>query len=303
MFIIFIIFIFNPENITNKVRTFVNDSYISIEDVDVDVEGPTKTINGQYYDYTKLNIKPTITLVPPTIINIPPIIKGSVISTTEAGDEYKKLYVQYSGTDVPTILDFDNLKGKQELKPNVIVDLANNNNIFEWKDVKTKDLCYIPETYIPEKDDYLRDKFRNKIKDGYIKLGKCTKNNAQYRIINGYIQHIHSNKFIRPASNYDQPPPNDNLLLSDMPMREITVKDEQNQDKKLEFPEFFINGYDDIEKYKFIYDDNKLKHLSSSSGGVNDICASPICLSNNNIDYNCSNDILLSLVKCNKIPT
>jgi hypothetical protein len=267
---------------------------------------PTITNNGEYYDYAKLNIKPTITLIQPTVLNIPTVIKGSITSNIKAGDEYKNYYVRYSGSKDITIFSFDKTIEKSELKPEVKLALENNDNIFEWKDVKTPDLCYIPENYIPEKDDYAKDR-NNKIVNSRIILGKCTENNAKYKMINGYIQHIHSNTYLIPESDKDLPPPNDKLLLTNnLIMREVTVKDNNNKSKTLEFPEFLLVNGEDINKYKFIYENNKLKHLASSKGGTadnDDTCLLPICPQKNTIDYNCNNKIYLSLVKCKQMTT
>lgn len=308
--ILVIIYVLKPELITKNANTIKNSvnaiTNTSTNTSILDNKGPTIITNGEYYDYTKLNIKPTITLVPPTILNIPTVIKDSITSNIKAGDEYKKYYVRYSGSKDLTIFNFDNLTEKSELKPEVKLALENNDNIFEWKDVNTKDLCYIPENYIPEKDDYIKDR-NNKIVNSRIILGKCTENNAKYKMINGYIQHIHSNTYLVPESDKDLPPPNDKLILTNnLIMREITVKDDKNQTKKLEFPEFLLMDGEDINKYKFLYENNKLKHLASSKGGTadnDDICLLPICPPQNTIDYNCSNKIYLSLVKCNQMTT
>ena len=282
------IYILKPELLKNlknlKITNLVTQQPVE--------EPPPPSNNGQYYDYSKLNIKPTITFVPPVIINVPPIIKGSIVSTTLASEEYNKNYRIYSGTDVATVVTQDSIPTQyNKLKPKVLIDLGTNDNIFEWKD---GDKCYIPDNYIPEKNDYKRDR-NNNIKDAYIVLGECNKNNAKYKIINGYIQHIDTNKYLKPSSNNDNPSKYENLILSNLEPNNIIMKNENNEDIKLTVPKVFIENNSDIEKMQFFYENNKLIHKSS------EYCVAPLCLSNNTISNNCDSKLVLSLVDCEEI--
>ena len=282
-----IIYILKPEALKKlKVTTLINK-------LPVEETPPPPSNNGQYYDYSKSNIQPKISFAPPIIINVPPIIKGSVISTTLASDEYNKNYRLFSGTDKATVITQDMIGPKySELKPKALEDLGTNDNIFEWKN---GDECYIPLNYVPEINDYKRNR-NGTISDSYIVLGACNKNNAKYKIINGYIQHIDTNKYLRPVSGLDNPLEYDTLILSNLMHEEITMKDEENKDQKLTFPTVFIQNKAEIEKMQFFYENGKLIHKSS------DYCVAPLCLSNNTISYNCDNKLVLSLVDCEKLP-
>ena len=251
--------------------------------------------NVQNFDYSKLNTQSFT----PSIIDVPPIIKGSVISTALASNEYNKNYRLFSDTNKVIVIKQDTIGPKySELKPKVLEDLGTNDNIFEWKD---GDKCYIPDNYIPEKNDYKRDR-NNNIKDAYIVLGECNKNNAKYKIINGYIQHIDTNKYLRPISDLNNSSEFQHLILSNLIHEEITMKDEENKDQKLTFPTVFIKkkskdiyGKDieennDIEKIQFYFENGKLKHKTS------DYCITPYSNSNSN------SNIILSLVDCKKLP-
>ena len=284
--VIGVIYILKPELLKNlKVTTLINQQPVK------ETPHPPSN-NGQYYDYSKLNIKPTITFAPPIIINVPPIIKGGIVSTTLASEEYNKNYRLFSGTDKATVITQDMIAIKyNKLKPKVLTDLETNDNIFEWKD---GDKCYIPDNYEPEKNDYKRDR-NNNIKDSYIVLGECNKNNAKYKIINGYIQHIDTNKYLKPGSNNDNPSKYENLILSNLMHKEIIIKDDQNNDQKLTFPTVFIENEPEIEKMQFFYENNKLIHKSS------EYCVAPLCLSNNTISNKCDNKFVLSLVDCEEI--
>lgn len=286
-----IIYILKPEALKKlKVTNLLNEGTTAI----VDEKPPPPSYNGEYYDYSKLNIQPKISFAPPIIIDVPPIIKGSVISTTLASDEYNKNYRIFSGTDVATVITSDMMVKKyNELKPKVLEDLGTNDNIFEWKN---DDKCYIPLNYIPEINNYRRSNKDGTILDSYIVLGECNKNNAKYKIINGYIQHIDTNKYLRPVSGLDNPLEYDTLILSNLAHEEITMKDEENKDQKLTFPTVFIKNKDEIEKMQFYYNNDKLIHKSS------DYCVAPLCSSNKTISYDCNSKIALSLVDCEKLP-
>lgn len=286
-----IIYILKPEALTKlRVTNLINQ----ITSEQVEEKPPPPSYNGEYYDYSKSNIQPKISYAPPIIIDVLPIIKGSVISTTLASEEYNKNYRIFSGTDRATVITQDLLATKYtSLKPQVLKDLATNDNIFEWKN---GDKCYIPLNYIPEINDYKRKTNSNKIADSYIILGECNKNNAKYKIINGYIQHIDTNKYLRPVSGLDNPLEFEDLILSDLEFEEIIMKDEENKDQKLTFPTVFINNKPDIEKMQFYYENDKLIHKSS------EYCVTPLCPSNKKITYDCNNKIVLSLVDCEELP-
>jgi hypothetical protein len=306
VFIIIIIFIFKPEIITN----FFKKINLNIGNVDTsnnffyssESKDPVITNNGQRYVYS--DIKPTITLLPPSIINIPPIIIGSIISTKYANEDYYKYYRIFSGTERATIITREMMGIEYDkLKPEVIKDLETNDNIFEWK---YDDKCYIPQNYRPETDDYETNR-DGTISDSYIILGKCNSKNAQYKMINGYIQHIASNKYLTASQDIpilEGTRKDNNLYLVSLQEIKITMKNDKNEDQEITVPEVFVLGNYDIPKMQFIYEDNKIKHKSSSYGTRDThVCVTPFCVTSQTITNNCEeNKIYLSLAKCKNLP-
>jgi hypothetical protein len=306
VFIIIIIFIFKSEITTN----FFKKTNLNIGNADTsnnlfyssELKGPVTTTNGQRYEYSE--IKPTITLIKPSIINIPPIINGSIISTTYANEDYYKYYRIFSGTDRATVITREMLGIEYDkLKPEVIKDLGTNDNIFEWK---YGDKCYIPQNYIQETDDYEKNR-DGTISDSYIILGKCNSKNAQYKMINGYIQHIASNKYLSASQDIpilEGTRKDNNLYLVSLREIKITMKNDKNEDQEITVPEVFVYGKYDISKMQFIYEDNKIKHKSSSYGTSDThVCVTPFCITSQTITNNCEeNKIFLSLAKCKNLP-
>ena len=144
-------------------------------------EDVPKTItNGEYYDYSKINIKPTITILPAKIYDTITEIKGSVQSTTLASDEYNNNYVVFSGSDKATIITPDMI-------PNFNTKIIPKQTIeFVWTDVNSGK-CYVPELF--------KKVFYKMI------LGDCSGNNANYRWEDGFIKHVNTDTYVQTNSN------------------------------------------------------------------------------------------------------
>ena len=200
-------------------------------------EDVPKTItNGEYYDYSKINIKPTITILPAKIYDTITEIKGSVQSTTLASDEYNKNYVVFSGSDKATVITPDMIpKFNTQVIPKQTID-------FVWTDVNSG------KCYIPEKDGRVFNK---------IILGDCSGNNANYRWEDGLIKHIGLSSpatadtpeigiYVQTKNNTDDPKEDESLTLS----RVYDVKNEMMFDRR-KFD--FIQTGDNLSNTKIIH--------------------------------------------------
>jgi hypothetical protein len=196
-------------------------------------ESPNKNItpktetqtNGEYYDYSKIDIKPTITILPAKIYDVITEIKGSVVSNTLASDDYNNNYVIYSGTDKATIITPDMIpKFNTKDTPRQTID-------FIWSDVNSGK-CYVPEYFTRDHDK--------------IVLKDCSGNFANYSWEDGLIKHINSNKYVQTWNNEDLPTENDGLLLSKI--------DNLDKEKTLNRRKFdFIQSGDNLSNTKIIH--------------------------------------------------
>jgi hypothetical protein len=192
--------------------------------------------NGEYYDYSKINIKPTITILPAKIYDTITEIKGSVQSTTLASDEYNKNYVVFSGSDKATVITPDMIpKFNTQVIPKQTID-------FVWTDVNSG------KCYIPEKDTRAFYK---------IILGDCSGNNANYRWEDGLIKHIGLSTpatadtpeisiYVQTKNNTGFPKEDESLTLS----RVYDVKNEMMFDRR-KFD--FIQTGDNLSNTKIIH--------------------------------------------------
>lgn len=197
---------------------------------------PKTVTNGEYYDYSKINIKPTITILPAKIYDTITEIKGSVQSTTLASDEYNKNYVVFSGSDKATVITPDMIpKFNTQVIPKQTID-------FVWTDVNSG------KCYIPEKDGRVFNK---------IILGDCSGNNANYRWEDGLIKHIGLSSpatadtpeigiYVQTKNNTDDPKEDESLTLS----RVYDVKNEMMFDRR-KFD--FIQTGDNLSNTKIIH--------------------------------------------------
>jgi hypothetical protein len=175
---------------SNGPKTDIPSQMVEISD------GTPKIItNGEYYDYSKINIKPTITILPAKIYDTITEIKGSVTSDVLASNDYNSKYVVYSGSDQATIITPDMI-------PNFNTkELPKQTIEFIWTDVNSGK-CYVPEYFSIDLDK--------------IVLSNCSGNNANYRWEDGFIKHVNSGKYLQTWNNNDMPEENESLSLSKM---------------------------------------------------------------------------------------
>lgn len=182
----------NKTNVTPDNTPKTNIASRVIESPD---DKPKTVTNGEYYDYSKIDIKPTITILPAKILDTITEIKGSVVSNILASNDYNSKYVMYSGTDKATVITPDMI-------PNFNTkELPRQTIEFIWTDVNSGK-CYIPK-YVDRNNDK-------------IVLGDCSGNNANYRWEDGYIKHINSNRYLQTWNNNDLPKEDEGLLLTKM---------------------------------------------------------------------------------------
>jgi hypothetical protein len=204
----------------NTARNNIASQYIESSD-----DTPKIRTNGEYYDYSKIDIRPTITILPAKILDTITEIKGSVVSNTLANDDYNNNYVIYSGTDKATVITPDMI-------PNFNTkDTPTKTIEFIWTDINSGK-CYIPE-YLDRNHDK-------------IVLGECSGNNANYSWEDGFIRHVNSNRYIQTWNNEDLPTENDGLLLSKI--------DNLSEEKKLQRRKFdFIQSGNNLSNAKIIH--------------------------------------------------
>ncbi len=196
-----------------------------VREVEEDV--PKTITNGEYYDYSKINIKPTITILPAKIYDTITEIKGSVTSNTLASDEYNKNYVVFSGSDKATVITPDMI-------PNFNTKKIPKQSIeFVWTDVNSGK-CYVPELF--------KKVFYKMV------LGDCSGNNANYRWEDGFIKHVNTDTYVQTWSNNEtvEDDLEENLLLSKVD----NMKDEILFQRRL-FD--FIQSGDNLSKTKIIH--------------------------------------------------
>jgi hypothetical protein len=185
----------NPSNILLGFLAPKTNIASRVTDLSDNDNTPKTTTNGEYYDYSKIDIKPTITILPAKIYDTITEIKGSVVSDTLASDDYNSKYVVYSGTDKATVITPDMI-------PNFNTkELPKQTIEFIWADVNSGK-CYVPEYFSRDLDK--------------IVLGDCSGNNANYRWEDGFIKHVNSNRYLQTWNNNDLPEENEGLLLSKM---------------------------------------------------------------------------------------
>jgi hypothetical protein len=184
-------------SIRNGPKTDIPSQMVEISD-----DTPKTITNGKYYDYSKVNIKPTITILPAKIYDTITEIKGSVTSDVLASNDYNSKYVVYSGSDKATIITPDMIP-KFNTK-----ELPKQSIEFIWTDVNSGK-CYVPENISKDLDK--------------IVLADCFGNNANYIWEDGFIKHVNSNRYLQTWNNKDMPEENESLSLSKMENYQRTV--------------------------------------------------------------------------------
>jgi hypothetical protein len=196
IFFAFILFIFNTSNVISNTISNAMNASSSTQQLTPSGDNIYNTVsNGEYYDYSKLNIQPTITILPAKIYDNITEIEGSIISSTLASDEYNNYYRIYSSTDKATILTPDMIpKINTKEIPKEIIE-------FIWTDVNSGK-CYIPEYFSRNYDK--------------VVLGDCSGNNAKYAWEDGFIKHNNSNRYLQTWDDNDNPQEGDAVSLSNM---------------------------------------------------------------------------------------
>ena len=187
----------NANRIANRIAISNTNSNSNepIQMVEISDDTPKIITNGEYYDYSKINIKPTITILPAKIYDTITEIKGSVTSDVLASNDYNSKYVVYSGSDKATIITPDMI-------PNFNTkELPKQTIEFIWTDVNSGK-CYVPEYLSMDLDK--------------IVLSNCSGNNANYIWEDGFIKHVKSDRYLQTWNNNDMPDENEGLLLSKM---------------------------------------------------------------------------------------